>query len=181
MKIAKRSISELESRSSKLGAIVKFPPLVIVVDNLRSGLNVGSIFRTADVFGVEEICLCGISAQPPHREIFKTALGATETVKWTYYPNVLDAFSYLKDNGYLTIGLEQVNDSIPLHDFREKTQPIALFIGNEVDGISDDLLTLLDHFVEIPQVGTKHSLNVATATGIALWELRRDKIIESYS
>lgn len=174
MAISKRSISELESRSAILGAKLKFPPLIIVVDNVRSALNVGSIFRTADVFGVEEVWLCGITAQPPHREIFKTALGATETVKWAYYPNVLDALSLLKEKGYLTIGLEQVSHAVPLHLFKEKEKSIALFIGNEVDGISDDLLPLLDQFIEIPQAGSKHSLNVATATGIALWELRRE-------
>lgn len=158
------SVSDFKSQS-KL-------PIVLVLDNIRSTHNVGSAFRTCDAFNIEKLYLCGITAQPPHKEISKTALGATESVDWQYVENVADLAQELKDIGYTLVLLEQVDSSILLHnvDFKHYDK-IALFVGNEVFGISDELLNIADLAVEIPQFGTKHSLNVAVATGIALWEI----------
>lgn len=145
-------------------------PIVLVLDNIRSMNNIGSIFRTADAFRVDEIYLCGITTCPPHREIHKTALGATETVNWKYFDNTLDAIAELKEKQFKIWALEQTDESVVLQDM--VSQPhIALVIGNEVDGVSDDVLSQCDGSVEIPQFGTKHSLNVSIASGIALWHL----------
>lgn len=147
-------------------------PIVLVLDNIRSTHNVGSAFRTCDAFNIEKLYLCGITAQPPHKEISKTALGATESVDWQYVENVANLAQELKNNGYTIALLEQVDSSILLQnvDFTQY-EKIALFVGNEVFGITDELLNIADFAIEIPQFGTKHSLNVAVATGIALWEI----------
>ncbi|MCB9284205.1 MAG: EVE domain-containing protein [Lewinellaceae bacterium] len=145
-------------------------PIVIVLDNIRSALNVGSIFRTADAFALQGIHLCGITAQPPHREILKTAIGATESVDWQYFPNPADSFDHLRREGYRIIGIEQTDASTPLQLFQTSTdQPCALVFGNEVGGLSDAILPQLDACIEIPQFGTKHSLNVAVCVGIVVW------------
>lgn len=143
-------------------------PLIVVLDNIRSMSNIGSVFRTADAFNIERILLCGISACPPHREIHKTALGATDTVAWTYLENVLDAITMLKQTGYSIVAVEQTNESQMLHNFNwpEKT---ALVLGNEVDGVSVSVLNNCDAAVEVPQSGSKHSLNVAVCAGIVCW------------
>jgi len=147
-------------------------PVVLVLDNIRSALNVGSVFRTADAFALAGIHLCGITAQPPHREILKTAIGATESVDWQYFPKTINSVNALKTRGFRIIGIEQTDESIPLQDFSPITpQPLALVFGNEVGGLSDDVLPLLDACIEIPQYGTKHSLNVAVAVGIVTWHL----------
>lgn len=151
-------------------------PLVLVLDNIRSALNVGSAFRTADAFALAGIHLCGITAQPPHREILKTAIGATESIQWQYFPKAADSLAQLKQQGYRILGIEQTDRSIPLHEVtREDDTPLALVFGNEVGGLSDEVLPLLDACIEIPQFGTKHSLNVAVCIGIVVWHLFQPK------
>lgn len=146
-------------------------PLVVVLDNVRSMHNVGAVFRTADAFIVEKIVLCGITPAPPHREIHKAALGATESVEWIFTKEITDAVSILKTEGYRIIGIEQTTSSSNIEDFNiDKKQKYALVLGNEVDGLSDDALPLYDAFLEIPQLGTKHSLNVSVCGGIVMWE-----------
>lgn len=149
-------------------------PLTLVLDSVRSGLNVGSIFRTADAFALERILLCGITAQPPHREILKTALGSTDSVDWVYFPHAMEAVRALKKEGCAVFAIEQTTKKTWLQDFfPEKEKRYAFVLGNEVDGVSAETLALCDGAVEIPQFGTKHSLNVAVATGIAAWEFVR--------
>jgi tRNA G18 (ribose-2'-O)-methylase SpoU len=145
-------------------------PVVPVMDNIRSAMNVGSFFRTADAFALEKICICGISATPPHKEINKTAIGATDSVEWKYYKSTRECIIELKNAGYIIIGIEQTDKSVMLNDFiPEKNKKYALIFGNEVSGISDDILDLLEIALEIPQFGTKHSFNVAVSGGIVLW------------
>lgn len=152
-------------------------PLVLVLDNVRSGLNTGSIFRTADAFLLEKIVLCGITGQPPHREILKTALGSTESVDWTYYASTTDAVHALKNEGYRVFAIEQTTQKTWLQDFEPKTgEKYAFILGNEVEGVSASALPLCDGIIEIPQFGTKHSLNVAVAAGIVVWEMVRKMI-----
>ncbi|MCX2744863.1 RNA methyltransferase [Mangrovivirga sp. M17] len=148
-------------------------PLVLILDNIRSMNNVGSCFRTADAFRLEKLFLCGITAQPPHREIQKTALGATETVTWQYEKNVSDVIKKLKDEGYKVYALEQADRSTMLDKIPDNNEKIALVIGNEVFGVSDEVISEADVVVEIPQFGSKHSFNVSVATGIAVWEIVR--------
>ncbi|MDY3351622.1 RNA methyltransferase [Riemerella anatipestifer] len=145
-------------------------PLVVVLDNIRSMHNVGALFRTADAFLIEKLVLCGITPQPPHREIHKAALGATESVDWVYQKDISEAIKELKTQGYNIIGVEQTTDSISLSDFEiNPNQKYALVLGNEVEGLSDEALSLYDSFIEIPQLGTKHSLNVSVCGGIVIW------------
>lgn len=147
-------------------------PLTIVLDNVRSMHNVGSVFRTADSFLAEQVILCGYTPQPPHRDIQKTALGATETVSWKHDAKTVDAVLELKEKGYRIIAIEQVENSIPLNEFRIQPQAkIAVIFGNEVTGVSDEVLALCDAAIEIPQAGMKHSLNISVAAGIVLWKL----------
>lgn len=148
-------------------------PLVVVLDNIRSALNVGSVFRTGDAFAIEKIIICGISATPPNREITKTAIGATESVAWHYMEDIQKAVSQLKSEGYKIVGIEQTNQSVMLQDFQNDGSKLAIIFGNEVDGISDIVLDDLDICLEIPQYGTKHSLNVSVCAGIVLWELAK--------
>lgn len=150
--------------------LLKKQPTVIVLDNIRSLSNIGSFFRTADAFAVEAIYLCGITAKPPHREIHKTALGATETVHWKYFNSALEAVKALRSEGYLIAALEQAHNSISLHDFKQQL-PTAYIFGNEVDGVSEEVLDASDVILEIPQAGTKHSLNVSVCAGILLWHI----------
>lgn len=147
-------------------------PFVLVLDNVRSGLNVGSIFRTADAFLLERLVLCGITSQPPHREILKTALGSTETVDWVYFESTGEALESLKSEGYRIWALEQMAEKVWLQDFQvDSDAKYAFVIGNEVDGVDAAALSYCEGAIEIPQFGTKHSLNVAVATGILVWEL----------
>ena len=149
-------------------------PVTVVLDNIRSGLNVGAIFRTCDAFSIDRIILAGITVQPPHAEILKTALGATESVQWQYYPNTLDAIHELKSNGLQVIAIEQTDKSESLELFSvQQHTPFALVFGNEMKGVSVDVLSACNHSIEIPQAGIKHSLNVATSAGIVLWECYR--------
>jgi 23S rRNA (guanosine2251-2'-O)-methyltransferase len=149
-------------------------PVRLVLDNWRSALNVGSAFRTADGFAIEAITLSGISATPPHREILKTAIGASEVIPWTYFPKTEEALLALRKEGFVICAIEQTDQSSSLADFRfEAGSRYALVFGNEVDGVDADVLGLFDHAIEIPQFGTKHSFNVAVSVGIVLWEFWR--------
>ena len=145
-------------------------PLTVVLDNVRSQNNIGSVFRTGDAFRVERICLCGICSTPPHRDIHKTALGAEDSVDWTYYEETADCIRELKAQGYKVYAIEQVDDSIKLDNLSTFNSKIAIVFGNEVEGVQDELLPLCDGSIEIPQQGTKHSLNVSCAAAIVLWE-----------
>lgn len=147
-------------------------PLIIIADNVRSMHNVGSIFRTSDAFLVEKIYLCGITPTPPHREIQKTALGATESVDWQYAENTLEVVNQLKKEGWTILALEQTTNSVMLDELKvEKGEKIAIVLGNEVEGIDQEVINLCDKAVEIPQFGTKHSFNVSVSCGIMLWQV----------
>ncbi len=147
-------------------------PLVIVLDNIRSMHNVGSVFRTADAFRLEGLCLCGISACPPQAEIHKTALGAEDSVDWQYYKETEEAIQELKAKGYEVYALEQAENSLKLPKFTAvKDKKYALVLGNEVHGVQQSVIDLSDACLEIPQFGTKHSLNVSVASGIAIWQM----------
>lgn len=147
-------------------------PFIIILDNVRSLNNVGSIFRTADAFLVESLWLCGITATPPHRDIHKTALGATESVEWRYFADTSDAVNELRRKGYIIVSVEQAEGSVPLDRFiTEPGKKYALVFGHEIKGVSEEVVNLSDACIEIPQYGTKHSFNVAVSTGIVLWEL----------
>lgn len=144
--------------------------VIVVLDNVRSLSNIGSFFRTADAFRIGEIFLCGITACPPHREIHKTALGAEESVKWRYFDTTEEACKYLKENNYVINAVEQIENSVMLDDF-VPTQKSAYIFGNEVDGVDDDVLPYCHNAIEIPQEGTKHSLNVSVSAGIVMYHL----------
>lgn len=146
-------------------------PVTVVLDNVRSMHNVGAVFRTADAFVIEKIILCGITPQPPHREIHKAALGATESVAWEYYESALEAVLDLKTQKYRVVGIEQTTDSELMDGFKiSESEKYAVIMGNEVEGITESLLPHCDHLLEIPQLGTKHSLNVSVCAGIVMWE-----------
>lgn len=145
-------------------------PLTLVLDNVRSLNNIGSMFRTADAFSVERIILCGISATPPSPEIHKTALGAEDSVDWLYFPSTLDAIARLRDEHTVVCCLEQVKESVMLQDFQpRKGERYALIVGHEVDGVHPDVVNAADVCIEIPQHGTKHSMNVGVSAGVAMW------------
>jgi tRNA G18 (ribose-2'-O)-methylase SpoU len=149
-------------------------PVVIVLDNIRSQNNIGSVFRTADAFRLMGIVLCGITATPPHREIHKTALGATESVHWEYFQDTVTAITGLKERGYLILSVEQTEGALSLENIQlYPDQKYALVFGHEVRGVEQKVLDLSDHCIEIPQYGTKHSLNIAVAAGIVIWEVFR--------
>ncbi|HAD12813.1 MAG TPA: RNA methyltransferase [Saprospirales bacterium] len=164
--LGRLSVSDFKSREKYT--------LTLVLDEVRSGLNVGSIFRTADAFALEQVILCGITAQPPHREILKTALGSTESVSWQYFDETVQAVQWLKQEGYKVLAVEQTTPKLWLQDFQPlPDQRYAFIMGNEVEGVSETVLPLCDGALEIPQFGTKHSLNVAVAAGIVAWEFVR--------
>ncbi len=166
----KLNMDELNRLTIEDYRLAKKFPLCVVLDNVRSSYNVGSVFRTADAFRVEKIFLCGITSCPPHREIQKTALGATESVEWIYKKEIKDALHQLKNDGYILVGLEQTDQSIPIHQFKPDLQnKYALIFGHEVYGLSEHILPELEICLEIPQLGTKHSLNISVAAGIALY------------
>jgi 23S rRNA (guanosine2251-2'-O)-methyltransferase len=146
-------------------------PVAVVLDSVRSMHNIGSIFRTSDGFAVEQICLCGITAQPPHREIEKTALGATQSVNWAYHEDAVAAVNQLRADGYQIIAIEQAENSVMLNEFiPNKSTKYALIFGNEVNGVSDEVMQIIDTCIEIPQFGTKHSFNIVVSAGIVLWD-----------
>lgn len=166
----KKTMEDLNRISASAFRQSQKQKVIIVLDNIRSLSNIGSFFRTADAFAIEAIYLCGITATPPHREIHKTALGATDSVAWEYFQDTLDAISSLRDKGYTIAALEQTHNSISLLDYQHAT-PTAYIFGNEVDGVSEKMLEVCDLILEIPQAGTKHSLNVAVCAGILLWHI----------
>ncbi len=144
---------------------------VIVLDNIRSMNNVGSVFRTADAFLCEKIFLCGITPKPPHREIHKTALGATESVDWQYFENTREIVEKLKNDDYIVVSVEQVENSIFLNKFfPDNKKKYAFVFGNEVKGVEQEIIDISDYCVEIPQFGTKHSVNISVSTGIVVWD-----------
>jgi 23S rRNA (guanosine2251-2'-O)-methyltransferase len=170
----KLKLTELNRLSLDEYKLKEKQPLVLVMDNIRSGLNIGSAFRIADCFALEHIVLCGISQTPPHREIMRSAIGAEQSVDWSYEKDIAEALQKLKDAGYMIAGVEQTTESILLSDFEwSGEKPLALVLGNEVKGVSDEALPLLDVCLEVPQEGTKHSLNVSVCTGIVVYDLVR--------
>jgi tRNA G18 (ribose-2'-O)-methylase SpoU len=164
--------SELERKSIADFKKSEKTPLILVLDDIRSLHNIGSVFRTADAFLIEKIILCGITATPPNKEIHKTALGATETVTWEHHKNVFEVIADLKKENIMTLAIEQVESSIFLQDFKvDKNQKYALIFGNEVYGVAQEAVALCDGCIEIPQLGTKHSLNISVSAGIVVWDL----------
>ncbi len=152
-------------------------PLIVILENIRSAYNVGSVFRTADAFRVQAIYITGYSAKPPHKEIKKTALGAEETVTWQHFTNATEAINAARSIGYNVYAVEQVTDSYMLNEIAlEPNEKIAVVLGNEVVGVEQDTIHQCDGCIEIPQLGMKHSLNIATAAGVVLWELVRGRI-----
>ncbi len=149
--------------------------IIVVLDNVRSLNNVGSVFRTADAFLIEEIILCGVTGTPPNKEIEKTALGASGTVKWTHYKTTLEAVEILKQKNYKIYSVEQAVKSTHLNDFKWNNENIALVFGNEVYGVEQEIINVSDAVIEIPQQGTKHSFNISVSVGIVLWEMLRGK------
>jgi len=170
-KLMNEELHRMEVAAFKSAAKI---PVVIVLDNIRSMNNTGSVFRTSDAFRVESVCLCGITAVPPHKEIHKTALGATESVDWQYFPHTGDALVQLKRDGYTVCSIEQAEQSIMLESFPvEVGEKYALVFGHEVRGVEQAIVDMSDHCIEIPQYGTKHSLNVSVSAGIVIWEFFR--------
>jgi len=166
----KLKLSELDRISIKEFKAKQKSNFTVVLDNVRSALNVGSAFRTADAFRAHSIHLTGITAKPPHKEIMKTAIGATAAVDWFYHPTIKQAVDHLKKSGFKIVGIEQIDTSISLQEYLPTNDDkIAYIFGNEVNGISDDILPLLDQAVEVPQFGTKHSFNISVCVGIIGW------------
>lgn len=161
--------------ASEARAASKFP-VILILDDIRSMHNVGATFRTADAFGIEEIFLCGYTPVPPHRDIRKTALGATETVKWRHFGTTMAAADTARDMGYKVYAVEQTHNSLPLQALNWTNEPVALVFGNEVAGVQEGVLTKADASIEIPQWGAKHSLNVSVCMGVVLWELARQTL-----
>lgn len=169
MKITKLSPEQFHRLTPEQFRVASKLPLTVVLDNLRSGYNTGAIFRLADAFRIKELILCGTTPHPPHREVRKTALGADQVVAWHYFPSAEDLLPTLRENHSHIVVLEHTTASIPLHRWHPPDVPLAIVVGNEVSGVSDTILQLAHTIIEIPQWGTKHSLNVATATAIILW------------
>jgi tRNA G18 (ribose-2'-O)-methylase SpoU len=151
-------------------------PVIAVLENIRSAYNIGSVFRTADAFLLEGIYICGYSAFPPHKEIKKTALGAEETVSWKHFKNITEAIKEIRAKGFEIYAVEQAENSWKLGSFKTENEKVAVIFGNEVTGVEQSTIAVCDGVIEIPQLGMKHSLNVATAAGVVLWELVKDKI-----
>lgn len=172
----KLSMDELDRKSvDEFKRSEKFP-VIVVLENIRSMHNVGSVFRTADAFLIEAIYICGYTAQPPRKEIDKTALGATETVNWKYFSSSKEAVEQLRKEDYKVFAIEQVDKSISLEKFHENNiERVALIFGNEVSGVEAEIIASCDGCIEIPQFGMKHSLNISVAAGIVLWEVIRNK------
>jgi 23S rRNA (guanosine2251-2'-O)-methyltransferase len=169
--LRKLSMEELGRKDTNAFKASEKFPLVLVLDNIRSMMNTGSVFRTADAFLLEGVFLCGITATPPHREIHKTALGATESVNWRYVEDTVEAVKLLQSEGYQVWALEQTSGSVDLKEFQaRKGMKYALVFGNEVKGVDTKVLELCDGCIEIPQFGTKHSLNIAVTAGIVVWD-----------
>jgi tRNA G18 (ribose-2'-O)-methylase SpoU len=173
----KLSMDELDRKSVEEFRQSDKTPVMVVLENIRSAYNVGSVFRTSDAFLVEGIFIIGYSAKPPHKEIKKTALGAEETVAWKHFSTSAEAIEELKRDGYTIYAVEQAEGSIQLQDLSPAPdEKIAVVFGNEVTGVEQNTIHLCDHVLEIPQFGMKHSLNIATAAGVVLWEIVRSKV-----
>ena len=171
----KKTMDELERMSQDEFKKSEKLPIVIVLDEVRSMHNVGSVFRTADGFLIESIFLCGLTPQPPHRDIQKTALGATETVAWQHVEKTTDAIAALKQKGFTIIAIEQVHNSIPLHKFElDKSKKYAVVFGHEVNGVQQEIIEQCDCTIEIPQLGSKHSLNISVSAGMVIWEFAKN-------
>lgn len=172
MNLRKTKITEMERLDKEAFKLSDKIPLTVVLDNVRSMNNVGSVFRTADAFRLERIILCGITARPPHPDIHKTALGAEDSVSWIYSESTLSAVQTLVEEGYQVYALEQADGSTSLPSFEPTlSERYALILGNEVHGVQQEVINLATHCLEIPQYGTKHSLNVSVAAGIAIWQM----------
>jgi tRNA G18 (ribose-2'-O)-methylase SpoU len=172
MKNRKLKNSELDRISPEAFKSAQKTPLIIVLDDIRSLNNIGSVFRTADAFLISKIYLCGITASPPHKDIQRTALGATESVAWEYVKDISDLIIRLKNDGVCIMAIEQAEQSIPLQDVKlDKDNTYAIVFGNEVKGVSQDVVSTCDLVIEIPQYGTKHSLNISVSVGIVVWDL----------
>lgn len=173
----KLSMSELNRKSTEEFKRSEKTPVIVVLENIRSAYNVGSVFRTSDAFLLQSIYLTGYTAQPPHKEIKKTALGAEESVDWQYFKNAEEAIQHLKSIGYQVYAVEQVQNSISLENISfTQDEKIAVILGNEVSGVEQETILLCDGCIEIPQLGMKHSLNIATAAGVVLWEIIRTRM-----
>jgi tRNA G18 (ribose-2'-O)-methylase SpoU len=172
----KLSMEELDRKSVEEFHQSEKIPVIVVLENIRSGYNVGSIFRTADAFLLQSIYICGYTAHPPHKEIKKTALGADETVAWKHFKNIAEAIEEIKAEGYKIYAVEQAENSWKLGSFTTEEEKIAVILGNEVTGVEQTTIALCDGVIEIPQLGMKHSLNVSVAAGVVLWELVRSRI-----
>jgi len=178
----KLSMDELNRKTVEEFKESEKVPVVIVLDNIRSMHNVGSVFRTADAFLMQGIYLCGYTPQPPHRDIHKTALGATETVDWKYFSTTLEAVKSLREEAYTIWAVEQVEGSLPLHQVPvKKGEKLGLVFGNEVSGVDAEVLKLCHGSIEIPQMGMKHSLNISVAAGIVLWEFFKQLHTEAHA
>ena len=172
MKNRKLKNSELDRINADEYRAADKTPLIIILDNVRSLNNIGSVFRTADAFLVKKIYLCGITAQPPHKDIHKTALGATDSVEWEYAENILDVVSKLQNEGVFVASIEQAELAVNLDDFSvQKELTYAVVFGNEVKGVQQKVVSATDAVIEIPQFGTKHSLNIAVSVGVVVWDL----------
>jgi tRNA G18 (ribose-2'-O)-methylase SpoU len=172
MKNRKLKNSELDRINPEEYKASEKTPLIIILDNIRSLNNIGSVFRTADAFLVKKIYLCGITAQPPHKDIQKTALGATDSVEWEYVENTLDVVSKLKNEGVFVASIEQAELAVNLNDFSvQKEMTYAVIFGNEVKGVQQKVVSASDAVIEIPQFGTKHSLNISVSVGVVVWDL----------
>lgn len=170
----KLSLQELNRLSIDEFRSIKKHDVCVVLDSIRSASNVGSVFRTCDAFLVEKLYLCGYTAKPPHKEIQKTAIGATESMAWTYFEEVTDCIQLLKQKGYVILAVEQAEGAKQLGEFEwQPTKKYALVFGNEVSGVSDAVMEMIDDCLEVPQWGTKHSLNISVCTGVVLWDLVR--------
>lgn len=168
-KLKNRELGRLNVEEFKMTTKI---PLIVILDNIRSLNNIGSVFRTSDAFLIEKIYLCGITATPPHKEIHKTALGSTDSVSWTYKKDTLELVKSLEDKGVKIIAVEQAEKSVKLQDFNiEKNVKYAVIFGNEVKGVQQEVVSASDICIEIPQFGTKHSLNISVSCGIVLWDL----------
>ena len=163
--------SELDRLDIEAFKISKKTPLIIILDNIRSLNNIGAVFRTSDAFLIEKIYLCGITATPPHNDIRKTALGSTDTVAWEYAENTMDVITHLKSKGVIIATIEQAENATMLNDFKpESDKKYALVFGNEVKGVAQDVVNASDAVIEIPQFGTKHSLNISVSCGVVVWD-----------